>query len=397
MKKLTTLATLTLGASMMASPAMAGTTLKGIFCGDEMADPHKEFVKGYESRTGNKVNVEMIPWGQCQDKVFTLAAAGSPPDFAYMGSRTLGQLADSDLIESTNPDKSGYYPNVLKTFIDDNGTAWSYPIAFSSKAMYYNKDLFAKAGYNSVPTTWDGFLKAAEAVKAKTGVPGYGMHAKANDATLHQFLNWFYSNGGHVLKGGKVVFDSKQAHQTTEFLQKLAKFSQSGPAAHDRNTLRELFNVGKVAAYISGPWDTREGRINKDVNWGLAKIPHGPMGGHGTLLITDSVVIFKGTGNEKVAHAFAKEMTNPENQLQLEKVWKMTPMRPHPEWKKIIAEKPEWQFFIDGIANGGPEPLFKDFRGAQETFIQNIQALVTTDVSPKEVVETIQEDLENLE
>ncbi len=399
MKKFTLSLSFALGVSVMGTGASAAT-INGIFCGNEVATPHIEAIENWQNTTGNTVNIEMVPWGQCQDKVFTLAGAGSPPDFAYMGSRTLGQLADADLIEPSrlsDAELAEYYPNVLKTFVAD-GTAWSYPVAFSTKAVYYNKDLFTQAGITEFPKTWDDFLRATKTVKERTGEPGYGMIAKAFDQTFHQFLNWLYSNGGEVLNDrGDVVFESPSAIQTAAFLKELADYSQSGPAAHDRSSLLELFNNGKVASYISGPWDTREGRISEDINWGVAPIPYGPSGsGSGTLLITDSVVVFKRTGNEDITHAFAKYLTNAENQFKLETEWKMTPMRPHPEWKNIIAEKPTWQVFINGIANGGPESLFTDFRGAQETFIQNIQDLVTSDASPEEVVANIQEDLENL-
>jgi len=399
MKKLTLTLSLALGVSAFGTTAYAGE-INGIFCGNDLSTPHQAMIKEYEVNTGNKVNIELVPWGQCQDKVFTLAGAGSPPDFAYMGSRTLGQLSSADLIEPSrlsDADLAEYYPNVLKTFVTD-GVSWSYPVAFSTKAVYYNKDLFAQAGITEFPETWDEFLAATKAIKEKTGQPGYGMIAKAFDQTFHQFLNWLYSNGGEVLNDqGEVVFNSQAAIETAAFLKELAKYSQSGPAAHDRSTLKELFNNGKVASYISGPWDTRAGRLSEDINWGVAPIPYGPSGnGPGTLLITDSVVVFKNTGNEDTAHEFSRFLTNSENQFTLEKEWKMTPMRPHPDWAGIRAENPTWNVFINGIANGGPESLFTDFRGAQETFIQNIQDLLTSDAEPADVVVNIHEDLENL-
>lgn len=399
MKKLTLTVSLVLGVSAFATTAYAGE-VSGIFCGNEVSTPQQAIIKQWESISGNTVKIEVVPWGQCQDKVFTLAGAGSPPDFAYLGSRTLGQLSSAGLIEPSklsDADLAKYYPNVLKTFVAD-GTPWAYPIGFSTKAVFYNKDLFAEAGITEFPKTWDEFLLAAKTIKQKTGEPGYGLIAKAFDQTFHQFLNWLYSNGGEVLNDkGEVVFNSQSAVETATFLKELTKYSQSGPAAHDRSSLLELFNNGKLASYISGPWDTRAGRINEDINWGVAPIPYGPSGdGPGTLLITDSVVVFANTGNESYAHGLAKFMTNPENQFILEKEWKMTPMRPHPDWAGIRAEQPTWNVFINGIAHGGPESLFTDFRGAQETFIQNIQDLVTSDATPADVVANIHEDLENL-
>ena len=183
----------------------------------------------------------------------------------------LRQLADNDLIiptSATSEELASYYPNVAKTFTY-NGKTWGYPQAFSSKAVYYNKDLFTKAGYKEFPKTWDEFLDATAKIKNETKIGGYGMIAKAFDQTFHQYLNWYYSNGGKVTdKFGNIVFKSKSAYETMDFYKKLVNNSQSGPAAHDRDSLRNLFNAGKVASFISGPWERN--RLNKEINWGVA-------------------------------------------------------------------------------------------------------------------------------
>ena len=49
---------------------------------------------------GFKTDIEYVPWGQCQEKATTLSSAGNPAAIAYMGSRTLKQLAANDLILS---------------------------------------------------------------------------------------------------------------------------------------------------------------------------------------------------------------------------------------------------------------------------------------------------------
>ena len=88
----------------------------------------------------------------------TLAAAGSPAAIAYVGSRTLKEFALNDLIvpvPMTDDEKAAYYPNIVETVtFDDN--QWGVPIAFSTKALYWNKDLFKEAGLDpeKPPTTW---------------------------------------------------------------------------------------------------------------------------------------------------------------------------------------------------------------------------------------------------
>ena len=68
-------------------------------CGDTMQPAHEEFIKTWEAaNAGYKIQAEVVGWDQCQDKVTTLAAAGTPYGIAYVGSRTLKQFAQNDLI-----------------------------------------------------------------------------------------------------------------------------------------------------------------------------------------------------------------------------------------------------------------------------------------------------------
>jgi len=131
-----------------------------IQCGDAIAETYPALITQWEAKNpGYKVNVEIVGWDQCQDKVTTLAAAGTPVALAYVGSRTLKQFADSDLIipiTFTDAEKAAYYPHILDT-VTYNGQQWGIPTAFSTKAVFWNKDLFTTAGLdpNKPPTTWD--------------------------------------------------------------------------------------------------------------------------------------------------------------------------------------------------------------------------------------------------
>ena len=88
-----------------------------------------------------------------------------------------------------------------------------------------------------------------------------------------------------------------------------------------------------------GPWGRNQ--IAKDINWGVAPLPVGPQAkGAGTLLITDSLAVFKGTGVEDQAIDLAKWLTNPENQFTYEKTHGLTPLRPVAGVKDLVKEDP---------------------------------------------------------
>ncbi|MCJ8323161.1 MAG: sugar ABC transporter substrate-binding protein [Rhizobiales bacterium] len=380
----------------------AETELHMIQCGDNTwgGDFAEKHIAEWEAQNpGFKVNLEYLAWGQCQDKAKTLAAAGNAPALAYMGSRTLKQLAKNNLIipiNMTDADKATYAPPVLGTVTAD-GQVWGAPRAFSTKAFFWNKDLFTAAGLDpeTPPKTWDEMYSFAEQIIAKTDAQGVGLAAASFDNTMHQFMNYVYSNGGEVINSaGDIVFNSPQNVETMAFYGKLASVSQTGPIAYDRAKLGPLFINGQIAMYIDGPW--ARARLNEGgVNYGVGFIPAGPSGASGTLLITDSLAVFKGTGVEEQALSLAKYLTNPVNQFEFEMAAGLTPLRAVAGVKDMIAEDPTWAAFLDIIPAGGPEPFVTDYVGLQDAINDAIQSVVLGEATPAEAVAAAAEELED--
>ena len=164
------LTTLTLGAAFVAATAFSAQSqeLHFIMCGGEVRDADQAVVDAFEAaNAGVTVNLEAVPWGTCQDKSLTLAAAGDPPSIAYMGSRTLRQLANNDLIvpaQISAENEAAYQPGILNT-VTIEGTRWGYPHAFSTKGLYINCALVEEAGEQCVaPRTWTGMYNLAKAI-----------------------------------------------------------------------------------------------------------------------------------------------------------------------------------------------------------------------------------------
>jgi len=135
-----------------------------------------------------------------------------------------------------------------------------------------------------------------------------------------------------------------------------------------------------------------------DINWGVADLPVGPSAqGAGTLLITDSLAIFEGSGVEDKAIEFAKFITSPVVQEAYEAggAASLTPLRPGPAVDAMVEAGPYWKPFIDGIEFGGPEPLFTDYKGFQNVMIEMVQSVVTGDAEPADALTEAAADLED--
>ncbi|GHB23024.1 ABC transporter substrate-binding protein [Pseudovibrio japonicus] len=389
--------------AMLGASAAQSAELHFIRCGDNGLDQDRQVIAEFEAKyPGNTVNMESLPWGTCQDKSLKLAAAGSPPSVSYMGSRTLKQLADNDLVVPvaiSEEQQQSYQPGVLGT-VSYRDQFWGFPRAFSTKGLFLNCDIFEEAGLAcEAPKTWDEMYETAKIIKDKTGKAGVGLTGKDFDNTMHQFLNYLYSNGGQVIdpSTNEITLNSKNTLETLKFYGKLVDVAQDGPTAFERTQVRDLFNDNKVGMYIDGPWARSQHK--EGINTIAAAIPAGPSGVSGTLLITDSLAVFKGSGHEDLAMEFARMMTTGDSQYELDRPegWGLTPILKYEELgyeKPYYMDDPYWKVFIDPIPTGGPEPLFVDYKAMQTTINSMIQGIILKDDTAENLVSIAAEELE---
>jgi multiple sugar transport system substrate-binding protein len=385
--------------SLFSISTMAATEMHGVMCGGEIRTADQAVVDKFMSNNpGVNVTMEAVPWGTCQDKVINLAIAGDPVSFSYVGSRTLKGLAENGHIVPVNisdSQKAMYQPGILGT-VSHMGKIWGYPHAFSTKALFMNCGILKKAGLACEgPQSWDELYTIAETVKNKTGIAGIGLAGKDFDNTMHQFLNYLYSNGGQVIdpNTNNITLNSSNTVETLAFYAKLANVSQEGPLAWERSQLTELFNDEKIAMYINGPWGAGQHGEALDVN--TVRIPAGPNGSQGTLLITDSVAVFNGTGHEDMASKLVAKLTSGDAQYDLDTSWGLTPIMQYSQIGKVAPYNTDyWMMFIDAIADGGPEPLLVDYKAFQSVMNSMIQGAILGEGSAEDLVAEAAEELE---
>ena len=379
--------------------SMAATEMHGVMCGGEIRQADQDVVAQFMSdNPGVNVTMEAVPWGTCQDKVINLAIAGDPVSFSYVGSRTLKGLAENGHIVAVDiPDaqKAMYQPGILNT-VSHLGKIWGYPHAFSTKALFMNCGILEQAGLACEgPQSWDELYSMAETIKNNTGIAGIGLCGKDFDNTMHQFLNYLYSNGGQVIDPdtNTITLNSSNTVEALEFYAKLANVSQEGPLAWERSQLTELFNDEKIAMYINGPWG--RGQHGEGLNVKTVRIPAGPNGSQGTLLITDSVAVFSGTGHEDMASKLVAKLASGDAQYDLDTSWGLTPIMQYPQIGSVAPYNDDyWMMFIDAIADGGPEPLLVDYKAFQTVMNSMIQGAILGEGSAADLVAEAAEELE---
>ena len=385
--------------SIFSSFQAMAVDMHGVMCGGEIRPADQAVVDQFMAdNPGVNVTMEAVPWGTCQDKVINLAIAGDPVSFSYVGSRTLKGLAENGHIVAVDipeAQKKMYQPGILDT-VSYQGKVWGFPHAFSTKALFMNCGLLEAAGLACEgPQSWDELYSMAETIKNKTGVAGIGLTGKDFDNTMHQFLNYLYSNGGQVIDPAtnEITLNSPNTVETLAFYAKLANVSQEGPLAWERSQLTELFNDEKIAMYINGPWG--RGQHKEGLNVNTVRIPAGPNGQQGTLLITDSVAVFNHTGHEDLASQLVAQLCSGDAQYDLDTSWGLTPIMQYPQIGKVAPYNEDyWMMFIDAIGDGGPEPLFVDYKAFQAVMNSMIQGSILGEGDAADLVAEAAEELE---
>src|SRR5205823_5836766 len=123
--------------------------------------------------------------------------------------------------------------NLIPKFLKDGqyqGVNYGIPFTTSTRAMYYNKKIFAAAGISAPPKTWADLQADAAKIKAKGNI-GYGMPLGSEEAQA-ELLLWFLGNGGGYLSaGGKYDINSPQNIATLNFMKQRA-----APATRPRSS-----------------------------------------------------------------------------------------------------------------------------------------------------------------
>lgn len=146
-----------------------GTTLT-IWAAQNSNKVPDSVVKGFEAATGAKVDVVTIP-DPYEQSVQTKVATGDKPDLAFW-QPTASQL--TALNATTNlqslegaPFIEKYTPELKDITGILDGTRYAALITTPAvEGVYYNKEVFAKAGITSTPGNWDEFLADARQLKA---------------------------------------------------------------------------------------------------------------------------------------------------------------------------------------------------------------------------------------
>ena len=276
----------------------SGTKLEAILAKGPRGDNFQKHIKEFTELTGIQVELEQIPEQQQRQKCVIELASGKPSfDVVHLSYHVqkrqfekAGWLADITPFMKdptlTAPDlvESDFSAAGLSYAKNDKGQMLSLPWSVDYFILYYNKEIFAKAGVQP-PKTLDEMNALAEKLTdTKAGIFGYvGRGLKNANMTL--WTNYFLNYGGEFLdKSGNILTDGPEAIEATKSYVRSNKSSPPGVAGFNWMELLAAFAQGRAAMWVDGVgWapgveNPNSSRVVGKV--GYTMVPAGPKGSY---------------------------------------------------------------------------------------------------------------------
>lgn len=201
-----------------------------------------------------------------KEKIRTAVGSGNPPTLIFSwGGGTLRDYVTNNKVIDITDQTSAYADKVLPSILEGgkvDGKLYAFPnVGTQPKLMYYNKELFDKAGLE-FPKTWDELLKAVETFKAQGVIPI--ALAGASKWTSMMWLEYAFERVGgsevfDAIKAGEQnAWSNPKAIEALTMVQDLIKagaFGDSyGSVVADANADAALIHTGKAAMLLQGSW-----------------------------------------------------------------------------------------------------------------------------------------------
>lgn len=182
------------------------------------------------------------------------------PAFYYMMIQD-GRIEElSDYIYTDEEWKSMIEPSVLESCSEEDGSIYLGPIstaAFSCSGMFWNEELFARAGIESFPETWEEFWKCCEQLES-CGITPLALHTEgtawapmliataeaASSEEGAEFMEEFYPE----------TYQNNSGLRIAQTLQRLFSYTTEDALYADFDVSYENFFSGRAAMIPNGYW-----------------------------------------------------------------------------------------------------------------------------------------------
>ncbi len=352
------------------------------------------------------VDITILENEAFKSKLTTVMQAGEPPDlFQSWGGGTMNTYADAGLLRDITPEVEGEWGDSFGAgalgVYAYNGVQYGVPWDMGMVGFWYNKDLFAQAGIDAPPETWEEFLTDVQMLKDAGITP----IALGEGEKWPGHFYWVYLAtriGGQqaflAATSREGAFTDAPYVQAGEELQRLIALEpfQEGFMAASHNDSEAIMGDGEAAMLLMGQWAPEVMRVNSTSGEGIGDalgffVFPAVEGGAGA--ITDAMGggngIAVGRDAPDEAVDFLRYLTNVDNQITLTEIGAIVPVVKGAE--EAITNPAMVQVF-EGVNQAQYFQLYYDQYMAPavgEAVNDSVEGLFAGTMTPEEVAQAI--------
>ncbi|MDR6316838.1 ABC transporter substrate-binding protein [Actinoplanes couchii] len=271
------------------------TVVWNMWSGDtESEQKLKEQMAVAQAAVGADITIELrtAPWADFFTKLNANMASGKLACVTAMNGQRLTDytaafepLTDADLT-TMGISRADYNPGALSV-MENDGKLYGLPYDTATMFLFYNADLFTKAGVTPPTNSWTiaDFETAAKTITEKTGVKGFAVSLDE-----FQWLSLPMARAGKqpVNESGKLALTDPAFVDAATWYGDLVtgqKVSEAVPSASETGWEVTQFQNGKAAMIIDGTWQAATYTADElPFDGGAVRLPSGTAGPFGVAL-----------------------------------------------------------------------------------------------------------------
>lgn len=324
----------------------------------------QRLVDAYNASHKNQVKLTIIP----NDNYLTKVGAAA-------GSHSLPDILASDVVYTPNYTKQGLfqditaeikalptYSSIAKSHLDVatyQGKIYAVPHKLDSSVLFYNKDLFTKAGLdpNKPPANFADILADAKKITALgNGITGFDLAGSCGGCGVYTLFPYAWAAGEQVLSadGKKVMLDTPAFKAIFGLYKQLTdqKLVDSSDKSQDGSTWPANFEAGKVGMLPLGSPIVGDLLKQTKFQWGVTPLM-APDGSATSTFIGGDVAGISATSTHKAqAWDFLKWTLGDQAQVEIIAKNGDLPARTDLSGNKYTGADPRTKLIADGLKNG---------------------------------------------
>lgn len=337
---------------------------------------YRALVAAYERKTGERVRmIEVGDRKAMLAKLSTAFGGGRPPDVFLLNHRYVGGYVSRGVLDPVGPrleasdalSPDDYFPLPRAAFTDTDGTLACLPQNTSSLVVYYNAELFERAGLPRPRADWSyaEFLAAARRL-TRGEVDGVGV-----EPTVIRSAPFVWSAGGELVDDEaaptRFTYDTPEARRGLEALLATSPYAPSANEAASQ-PLEERFVAGRLAMFLSSRVEVPTLRTIDDFEWDVAGFP--TIERPATVLHSDGFCLPRG-GDTDRAWRFVEFAAGPEGQPRLARAGRTVPSNRRVAASRAFLDPSEPprsdRVFLDAIESMRRLPTTPNWEKAEES------------------------------